>query len=609
NVPNMTHTPKSKDWSRQKGIRVITVSCLVFAIAITVALIVDVYVGDHHTGHAAIATDVQECSDIGLKLMKKGGSAVDAAVGALFCVGVMNPESSGIGGGGFMVVSTHKHGDKVIDFREVAPQAATSDMFNKSALLAKEGGLAIAVPGELKGLEFAHKKYGKLKWSEIIEPSIKLARDGFTISDHTAKVLSWKDVQDSLKNSKNSKQLMEMLAPKGIFLKAGDKIKNPRLAETLTKIAHHGSKALYEGPIAQSIVDAVRKGNGNISLSDLKNYRVEVKDCLYSEYQVFYGTGIPCLMVVAKYIHFSYFIGYQILTAPLPASGPDVISALNILERFNFTKTDQAKNVTYQYLIEAFKFAFAQRTHLGDPSDPANSGIANFTKKIMSKELAAEIQHKIFSNKTFPPSYYSPASEVIPNHGTSHVSVLSPDGEMVSVTSTINEYFGSYVMTDTGIILNNEMKDFSVEPPYYKVTTTANSVQPGKRPLSSCSPLIIRHKQDACRYMAIGASGGTHIPTAVIQTLINILSFGDTLQDAVERPRVHHQLIPNVAEAEGDIFKKWKQSSVIDFLRHVGHVVKTTGIGYADVNVAQNYRSNLRAHSDSRRGGSGSGTY
>ncbi|XP_031550971.1 glutathione hydrolase 1 proenzyme-like [Actinia tenebrosa] len=587
NTGNTTNQKKKSKWNRLKGIRVIIVSCIVFAIAVTVALIVDIYIGDHHTGHAAIATDVQKCSDIGLELMKKGGSAVDAAVGALICVGVMNPESSGLGGGGFMLIAAPHHSGEVIDFREVAPQSATVDMFNKSANMAQQGGLSVAVPGELRGMELAHKKYGKLKWSELIEPSIKLARDGYTLSNHTAKVLGIPHVQRKIKKSK---QMMDMLMPNGEYLKEGDIIRNPKLADTLAIIAKEGAKALYEGKIAESIVKAVKERNGILSLADLKKYTAILKPGLNSTYQ-----------------------GYQILTVPLPASGPVLISALNILERFNLTKKDQGKNTTYQYLIEAFKFAYAQRTHLGDPSDPHNADVLKFVDKMTSKKNAETIYRKIFANKTFPPSYYSPASDEVKDNGTVHVSVVGPDGEIVSVTSSVNGYFGSYVMTDTGIILNNDMDDFSspgIDNQFGIPPSKANFIRPGKRPQSSTVPVIVRHKQDPCAFrLAVGGSGGSHIPSAVIQTLINILSFDDTLKDAVERPRVHHQLIPNEVEAEGDKFKSWNQEGVLEYLKQVGHVVNTLDKSRSDVNVAQNYHNILRAHSDSRRGGSGSAMY
>ncbi|EDO48355.1 predicted protein, partial [Nematostella vectensis] len=488
--------------NRKKGVRVIVVSCLVFAVAVTIALIIDIYVGDHHTGHAAVSSDVKECSDIGLDLMKRGGSAVDASIGALLCVGLMNPESCGIGGGGFMLIVPPRKKGEVIDFRETAPGKASEGMHKGNEELAATGGLAVAVPGELRGYEIAHKKYGKLKWAELFAPTIKLARDGFQVSAHT-----------------------------GMYLQVGDMIRNKELADTLEIIAREGPDAFYTGDIAQSIVKTVRSNDGVITLDDLKNYKALEKDGLNSTYE-----------------------GYQITTIPLPGSGPVLFSALNILEQFQFSKVDKGKNETYQYIVEALKFAYAQRTHLGDPADPANAHMQNVTNAMLSKKLAAKLRKKIFANQTFPPSYYGPFFDAAESHGTAHLSVVGPDGELVSVTSTINGYFGSYLMTDTGIILNNEMDDFSspgITNQFGIKPAKANYIRPGKRPLSSMVPVVVRHKQDPCTYrLALGGSGGTRITTAVLQTLINILSFGNSLSEAVERPRVHHQFSPDVVEAE-----------------------------------------------------------
>ncbi|XP_032221522.2 glutathione hydrolase 1 proenzyme [Nematostella vectensis] len=575
--------------NRKKGVRVIVVSCLVFAVAVTIALIIDIYVGDHHTGHAAVSSDVKECSDIGLDLMKRGGSAVDAAIGALLCVGLMNPESCGIGGGGFMLIVPPRKKGEVIDFRETAPGKASEGMHKGNEELAATGGLAVAVPGELRGYEIAHKKYGKLKWAELFAPTIKLARDGFQVSAHTVKVLKNPKVEMRLKNG--SPRLFKMLTPNGTLPKVGDMIRNKELADTLEIIAREGPDAFYTGDIAQSIVKTVQGSNdGVITLDDLKNYKALEKDGLNSTYE-----------------------GYQITTIPLPGSGPVLFSALNILEQFQFSKADKGKNETYQYIVEALKFAYAQRTHLGDPADPANAHMQNVTNAMLSKKLAAKLRKKIFANQTFPPSYYGPFFDAAESHGTAHLSVVGPDGELVSVTSTINGYFGSYLMTDTGIILNNEMDDFSspgITNQFGIKPAKANYIRPGKRPLSSMVPVVVRHKQDPCTYrLALGGSGGTRITTAVLQTLINILSFGNSLSEAVERPRVHHQFSPDVVEAEGERFAKYDDTHVISYLRQIGHKVNTTGFPVADVNVAENYHGTMRSHSDSRRDGSGSSQY
>lgn len=569
--------------NRGKEIRMIIVTCLVFGIAVTTALIVDIYTGDHHTGHAAVVSDVKECADVGLDLIKKGGSAVDAAIGTMLCVGVMNPESSGLGGGGFMLIVDSRKGEEVaevIDFREVAPQKATKNMFKGNISLSRWGGLSVAVPGEIKGFEMAHNRSGKLKWSEVFEPAIKLAKEGFKVTPHTGRVLK------NLPKEHISPRLRQMIFDdkQGRFLKEGDIMKNPGLAETLQMIADNGANVLYSGPIANETVAEVTSANGILTHEDLANYKPHSRAAITSTYQ-----------------------GYQVITTPLPSGGPVLVSLLNILEGFNFTNKDLGKSQSYHYIIEAIKFAFAQRSLLED------GNLTKIVNQMLSKDHAKFLREKISPDKTFNASYYGPIFGQAEPHGTAHVSVIGPDGELVSVTSTINEYFGSGIMTKHGIILNNEMADFSI-PEVTKVgwdgPPKANFIAPGRRPLSSCVPTVVLHKEKRCWFrMSLGASGGMYITPAVAEVLINYLAFNDSLEDSIERPRVFFNINTGKPEIEAEKFKdKGAASRLQKDLRKMGHDISSKP-ALTDVNGLSYFKEKITAHADSRRGGEGSAQF
>ncbi|KAJ7369869.1 Glutathione hydrolase 7 [Desmophyllum pertusum] len=556
--------------NRAREIRMIIVACFVFGIAITTALIVDIYTGSHHTGHAAVVSDVKECADVGLELIKAGGSAVDAAIGTMLCVGVMNPESSGLGGGGFMLTVVPQKDEEVaevIDFREVAPLGASKDMFHGNESLASWGGLSVAVPGEIRGFEIAHKKYGKLKWSEVIEPAIKLAKEGFRVTAHTGKVLK------HFRKDAIGTRLGKMIAPDGVnFLKEGQKMSNPALAETLQQIADKGADVLYNGPIADGIVAAVKSANGILTNEDLTNYKPISRNAINATYE-----------------------GYQVITTPLPSGGPVLVSMLNILEGFNFTNKVQGKSLTYHYIIEAMKFAFAQRSLLEDSND-----LANITEQMLSKEHAKTLRDKISPNKTFKPPHYGPFL-VKRRHMALRMSPL------------LDLMANSLASQENGIILNNEMADFSI-PGVTKIDGAgppkANFIAPGKRPLSSCVPTVVLHKEKRCWFrMSLGASGGDHIPQAVAQVLVNYLAFNDSLSQSIEKPRVYYGISTGISEIEADRFQDNKMaSSIVKALRDKGHNI-TEHAGLADANGLSYFQDQVTAHGDSRRGGQGSAQF
>ncbi|XP_077989784.1 glutathione hydrolase 1 proenzyme-like [Glandiceps talaboti] len=525
------------------GLKIIIISSITLSVAVTVALALDVVFGPHQVEpHGAVSCNVQLCSQIGVDTLKKGGHAVDAAIATMLCIGLVNAESSGIGGGGFMLIKSGHSFDSIV-FRETAPAASTQNMYKNDINLSLKGGLAVAVPGELKGMEMAHNTYGKLPWEDLFKPTIKLAENGFPVYRHTVEAVEQK--YDNL-----TAALKDIYVPNGVKVKKGDKIKRPDLANTLTLISQQGSDVFYNGSITDNIIDTVRAAGGIITKEDFRTYKVITDTALETSYNDF-----------------------SVHTVPAPSGGPVFLSIISILENYNFTKNDKDDPLTYHRIIEAFKYAYAQKTRLGDPLYVDD--VKDLQNSMFSKAAALEIRNKINDNTTYPPDHYGPFFPQS-DHGTSHVSVIDNEDNMVSVTTSINTKFGSTVMTPDGILLNNEMNDFNW-PGKYKdyqdagiPVSTANYIKGGKRPQSSSAPVIAYDKSEPCQpRFAIGGINGTRITTGVVQTFINLLSLGlKTLKNAIDEPRLHHQLIPNEVEVEDGI-----SNQIISGLRSRGHTV------------------------------------
>ncbi|KAJ7387660.1 hypothetical protein OS493_000997 [Desmophyllum pertusum] len=503
---------------------------------------------------AAVATDTPQCSQIGKDILDVNGSAVDAAIAAMFCLGVVSMHSSGIGGGGVMLVYNRSlHEAKVIDFRETAPAQAYGNMFKGNVSKSKKGGLSIAVPGEVRGQREAWERYGWLPWGRLVQPAIDLARNGFEITQA---------VEDALKTKKGIEQdirndpgLSELLLDKdGKLRKQGDKIKNEKYAQTLEKV-QDDPESFYSGPLASDIVQDIRIINGTVTHEDLRKYKS-----------------------ISREPYESKLSGMKMYLTPPPTSGPVLALILNILKGYNMMswhRNDVNSSVlTYHRIVESFKFSYAWRSRLGDPA--FNPKIDKVAKEMLKQETGDRIRHKIRDSMTYKDVSYYADSFSDADYGTTHLAVLAPNGDAVSVTTTINMRFGcKYRSMTTGIIYNNEMADF--DTPDNNIVdgispSPFNFPEPGKRPFSSMSPAILIDGDGKVK-LVIGASGGKRITTAVSLVLMNKLWFGQSLSDAVDEPRLHTQLVPDqTVFYEKD--KKYRLSEeIVEGLRKRGHDV------------------------------------
>ncbi|XP_065176754.1 glutathione hydrolase 1 proenzyme-like [Sycon ciliatum] len=566
-------------FSNIKGFRMIVLAMTVFSIAILVSLVITILVGKSpKKDQYAVSSDSATCARVGNDIMKKGGSAVDSAVAILFCLGVVHPHSSGIGGGGFMLVRNGSN-TTVFNFRETAPSQARFDMYDGNEILMELGGLAVAVPGEVKGMEHAHRLYGTLKWPDVVQPAINLARHGFPFESSVKRALEsmLQVTNGSAEGRAMFKPFRDMLMPDGVVPAVGTNLTRHSLADTLEEIALHGSAALYTGHIAETIVDAVKKARGIMVLDDLKQYNVSVDS--------------PTVTNLTK--------GWTMYSAPPPASGIIASFIASILTGYGGLSDDA---LSYHRMVEAFKFAYAQRSYLADPHFNYSSGVKDLIeRKLANRTFADEVRRMITDSHTHNVSYYGGEYDVRASSGTTHVSVVRADSA-VSVTSTINTYFGALIMTDSGIVLNNEMDDFAapnVTSFYGLPPAEPNFVEPYKRPLSSQTPTIVCDEKGDVR-LVLGASGGTHITTSVFQVFAKVHWQGKSVYDTVLQPRLHDQLIPPYVMAETAM-----DPAIIAGLQARKHVVNATYRALAVVQaVERTSNGTLRAQADVvRKGG------
>lgn len=478
--------------------------------------------------HVMVASQHELATQIGLDVMKKGGNAVDAAIAVGLALAVVYPEAGNIGGGGFMLIRTSNGETRMIDYRERAPKAASRDLFVDSTgqLIKGEGSStlgyrAAGVPGTLAGFDLAFGKYGsnKLKWSELVRPARLLARDGYVLSYRLAEL--FKEHRDDLGKYEDSKRIF---LNDGRLYQAGDRLRQPELANTLERIERRGAKEFYTGETARLIASDMKANNGLMTLEDLKDYRAKERVPLRGSYR-----------------------GCEIITAPPPSSGGTVLlESLNILEGYDLPEMGYNSAARYHLVAEAMRRAFADRAEfMGDPDfvDVPSKGL---TDKGYAAVRRGSINLKKASSSTKIGHGKPGAGESM---DTTHFTVVDASGTVVTNTYTINDLYGSHVTAKgTGVLLNDEMDDFAARPGvpnmYGLVQGERNAVQPGKRPLSSMTPTIVL-RRDGTLWFALGARGGPRIISAVMQTLLNVVDHKMDIDDAMNAPRIHQQWLPD----------------------------------------------------------------
>ncbi|KAI1770774.1 gamma-glutamyltranspeptidase [Hypoxylon cercidicola] len=493
----------------------------------------------------AVASESSVCSKIGTDLLQAGGNAADALVGTVFCIGVIGMYHSGIGGGGFMLVRGSDGKYEFIDFRETAPAAAFEDMYTNNTDASLYGGLASGVPGELRGLEHLHKNYGKLSWAEVVMPAVKVARYGFNVTEDLVRYMATVTPNNDFLTDDPSWAID--FAPKGELVKLGETITRKRYADTLEVIAAEGPDAFYTGAIAEATIAALSKKNGTMTLDDLKNYTVAIRKPSEINYR-----------------------GYKLTSCSAPSGGIVALSTLKIVDGYDGFGDPAAINLTTHRLDEAMRFAYGQRSELGDPSFV--DGLDEYQESMLSDATASEVRSKISDFRTQNVSWYDPAGlESLETPGTSHIVTADKSGMAISLTTTVNLLFGSQIMVpETGVIMNDEMNDFSIpgsSNAFGYIPSPANFVRPGKRPLSSISPTIVE-TADGKLYFVIGSAGGSRIITATIQNIHHVLDQDMTTAEALAEPRLHDQLSPNQVSLEYAY-----DNSTAAFLKSLGHNV------------------------------------
>ncbi|MDG5900224.1 gamma-glutamyltransferase [Shewanella xiamenensis] len=498
--------------------------------------------------HGMVASQETLASRTGVEILKQGGNAVDAAVAVAFSLAVTLPRAGNIGGGGFMLVHLAKENKTIaIDYREMAPSKAKKDIFldeNGDAVtkLSREHGLAVGVPGTVMGMSLALEKYGTMTMAQVTAPAIKMAQEGISVSP---------DLAVSLAGLK--RRMSQWPSTAAIFYKADgsdfqvdDILKQPELAHSLQLIAEKGIKGFYEGETAEKLVKAVQEAGGIMTLEDLKHYKAVEREPVRGQYR-----------------------GYEVVSMPPPSSGGvHIIEMLNVLQQFPIDKFGHNTAQTIHVMAETMKHAYADRSeYLGDPDFYKVP-----VKQLTDKDYAQKIASQIALNKTTPSEEIKPGNLApYESDQTTHFSVVDKWGNAVSNTYTLNFSYGSgLVAKGTGILLNNEMDDFSAKPGtpngYGLVGGDANAVEGNKRPLSSMSPTIVM--KDGKPFLVTGSPGGSRIITTTLQIIMNVIDHGLNIAEASNAARVHHQWLPDELRVETSLNR-----DTISLLEAKGHKV------------------------------------
>ncbi|MGC1452817.1 MAG: gamma-glutamyltransferase [Candidatus Sulfotelmatobacter sp.] len=523
-----------------------------------------------HPVHAqqAIVVSVHElASRAGAEIMQAGGNAVDAAVATGFALAVVHPAAGNIGGGGFMLIRMADGKTHFLDYREKAPAAATRDLYldaqgNVIEGASEIGYQAISVPGSVAGMVYAETKYGKLTLKQVMAPAIRLAHEGYA--------LTWEEARD-LRTEKHLGQFAEsrrVFQRNGDYYKPGEIFRQPDLARTLERIAEKPDD-FYHGSLARELAAAMQKGGGLITADDLAHYEVKEREPVRGTYR-----------------------GYEVISAPPPSSGGTVlIESLNILEAYDLGKMGEQSAQSIHYTVEAFRRAFFDRAEFMADPDFAKIPVA----QLIDKRYAAAWQQTIDPTRATPskelkrPAVFNQLEQYAAAHPlrlasresnhTTHYSVMDAAGNAVSVTTTINDWFGSRVTAEgLGFLMNDEMDDFSSKPGVPNsdglIQSNLNAIGPGKRPLSSMTPTIV--VRDGKTVMVLGSPGSSKIITTVANVLMGVVDYGMNIQEAVNAPRFHNQWMPDVVNVE-----PWFSPDTLNLLRHMGYNLEI-GLHYGE---------------------------
>lgn len=486
-------------------------------------------------------------TQVGVDVLKRGGNAIDSAVAVGYALAVVYPAAGNLGGGGFMTVQLADGRKTFLDFREKAPLAATADMYldkdgNVIKGLSTNGHLAVGVPGTVSGLEFAREKYGTMKRAALIRPSIALAERGFALEQGDIDMLT-----TATADFKKDPVSGAIFLNRGEPFVVGQKLVQKDLARTLKAISNHGVDGFYKGSVGNAIVASSQAGKGLITQADLDQYKTRELPPVECDYR-----------------------GYHVISAPPPSSGGVVIcEMLNILEGYPLKDLGFRSAQAVHYQIEAMRHAYVDRnSYLGDPDF-----VKNPLDRLLDKGYAEKVRAVIDPNKAGISKDIKPGVPPHEGSNTTHYSIVDKWGNAVSVTYTLNDWFGAKVTAaGTGVLLNNEMDDFTskvgVPNLYGLVQGEANAIAPGKRPLSSMSPTIMT--KDGKPVFVVGTPGGSRIITAVLHTILNVVDYGMDVQEAVDAPRFHQQWLPDVTNVETFALSPDTRKILIDMGHNLG---------------------------------------
>jgi gamma-glutamyltranspeptidase/glutathione hydrolase len=519
--------------------------------------------------HGMVVAQEANAADVGLAVLKSGGSAVDAAIAVGFALAVTHPVAGNLGGGGFMLIRFADGRKTFLDFREAAPGKASRDMYigpdGKATKESIFGWRSSGVPGSVAGFETAHKKFGSKSWTELLAPAVKLARDGFTVTTSFAASLS--GPTNPLQKDPESKRIF---LRNGNPYRAGDTFKQPELAETLSRIASHGAKDFYEGQTAKNLVEDMAANGGLVTLDDLKNYKVVEREPLEGEYKQFH-----------------------IITAPPPsAGGVGILQMLGMLNGTGYETDGPNSPKAVHYEAEAMRRFYADRSeYLGDPdffTVPVRDLLS--PRYLSWRRSTIDAAHATPSDAIGPGLPRSQNAAVRYWHEsdeTTHYNVVDAKGNAVAVTYTLNNSYGNGITAPgLGFLLNDEMDDFAAQPGvpnmFGLVGGDANAIEPGKRPLSSMTPTIIT--RDGRLFVVVGAPGGSRITTGVMEVILDVLDFKMNPQDAVDLSRFHEQWRPGTLYLQNGIAPETQEA-----LRGMGHEIKPIdGVARVEAIVVNN---------------------